>query len=106
MLTREQSDLIDRQQIRALKIVYGFNISSEQVMQKSGLEHLSVRRRDAVDRFAQKLTVNHRYMFPLRQESHVVPGCRTDILNSTPEPQGYITFFYMLGRLNQLALEQ
>ena len=44
ILTKTQSDELERQQNRALKIIYGFDKTSSQVLMESGLESLAVRR--------------------------------------------------------------
>lgn len=106
MLTAEQSDLLDKQQCRALKLIYGFDKSTDQVLTLSGLEPLSLRRRKAVDRFALKLVENPRFqhLFPLRppgqcrsRQSHkyLEYHARTERLYNSP-------IFYMRRRLNAL----
>ena len=106
MLTREQSDLIDRQQVRALKIVYGFDKSSRQVLEASGLETLSLRRRKAVDKFAIKLAESDRFgdLFPLRPDNlrtsrvsqkYLEVGTNRTRLYNSP-------VYYMRRRLNAL----
>ena len=110
MLTREQSETIDRQQIRALKIVFGFDKHTEYILSRSGLDPLSVRRSQAVDRFANKLVINPRYshLFPLRPETmrrsrhshrYLEEHARTSRLYNSP-------LFYMRRRLNELVNEQ
>ena len=90
MLTKEQSDLIDRQQIRALKIIYGFDKSSHLVHEMSGLENLSLRRGKAVDRFALKLADNpaFKHLFPLRPDNicllYTSPSPRDGLLSRMP----------------------
>ena len=71
MLSSEMSALIDKQQSRALGIIFGFDKSSDDLLALSGLEPLSVRRSDAVDRFALKMVANPRFtdLFPLRSDT-------------------------------------
>ena len=108
MLSQEQSDLIDKQQIRALKIVFGFNKTTSQVLTMSGLVPLSERRSGAVDRFALKLVENPRFghLFPLlppersrsRQSlKYLETHSRTQRLYNSP-------IFHMRRHLN--AMEQ
>ena len=106
ILTKEQSDLIDKQQIRALKIVFGFDKTSSQVLTMSGLVHLSERRSKAFDRFALKLVENPRFqhLFPLlppeqsrsRQSlKYLESHARTQRLYNSP-------IFQMRRRLNDM----
>ena len=106
MLTKEQTDLIDKQQSRALKIIFGFDKASNQVHEMSGLEKLSLRRSKAVDRFALKIVANPKFthLFPLRPEEqcrarqsrkYVEKHARTSRLYNRP-------VFYMRRRLNDL----
>ena len=106
MLTQESSDLIDRQQARALKIAYGFHLSSHQVQELSGLELLSLRRRKAVDRFALRLVDSPAFshLFPLRPDDrrrsrvshkYLEEHAKTSRLFNSP-------VFYMRRRLNAL----
>ena len=106
MLTQESSDLIDRQQVRALKIAYGFHLSSHKVQERSGLEALSLRRSKAVDRFALRLVDNPAFthLFPLRPDDmrrsrvshkYLEEHAKTSRLYNSP-------VFYMRRRLNAL----
>ena len=69
--TAEQTEMIDKQQIRALKLIYGFDKSTNQVLEMSGLETMALRRSKAVDRFALKLVASERFghLFPERPQS-------------------------------------
>ena len=106
MLSQEQSDLLDKQQVRALKIAYGFHLSSYQVQEMSGLETLSLRRSKAVDRFALRLVDNPAFvhLFPLRPDDrrrsrvshkYLEGHANTSRLFNSP-------VFYMRRRLNAL----
>ena len=68
-LTQNQSDEIERLQAISLKIAWGWHLSYEEVLQKSGLETLEKRRRTAFERFTMKAYANPRYRnkwFPRR----------------------------------------
>ena len=67
MLTGELVDRLERQQKTALKIIYGFGKSYEDLLSLSGIETLASRRKSAVDIFIQKLLNSERfnYLFPL-----------------------------------------
>ena len=106
MLTIDQSETIDRQQIRALKLIYGFDKSTDQVLELSGLDRLSLRRGKAVDRFALKLVNSDRFehLFPERPSAqcrsrgsrkYEEQNARTERLFNSP-------IFYMRRRLNEL----
>ena len=110
ILTKEQSDLLDKQQVRALKIVFGFDKSSSQVLTMSGLVPLSERRSKAVDRFALKLVESDRFqhLFPRLPEGrgrsrlslkYLESHARTQRLYNSP-------IFYMRRRLNALEHEK
>ena len=62
----EQIGLLERQQKRALQIIYGFNISYEDILAIRGLERLEERRKSACSNFAQKMLLSERFrtMFP------------------------------------------
>ena len=66
MLTCEQIDRLERQQKRVLKIIYGFNLSYNELLEKSNLPPLSVRREEACSSFAEKLVASERFnqLFP------------------------------------------
>ena len=66
MLTAEQIEMLERQQRRVLKIIFGFGLSYEELLEKSGLEPLTVRREEACMQFSQKLLNSERFggLFP------------------------------------------
>ena len=61
MLTSEQAENLERQQRRALKIIHGFEHSYEELLEKTGLERLSERRKQACDIFTNKLAESERF---------------------------------------------
>ena len=61
MLTEEMNLEIERVQKMALKIIYGFNLSYEKLLKKSGLSTLKTRRESAFLKFANTLANNQRY---------------------------------------------
>ena len=58
MLTSEQAERLERLQSKALKVIYGWNRSSVELMSLSGLESLRVRREKQFENFARKCAVN------------------------------------------------
>ena len=109
MLSREQSEIMERQQYRALKLIYGFHLTSAQALEASGLETLEARRQAAVDRFALKVADDPKFQqyFPLRPDSqrrsrvaqiYLEEHARTSRMFNNP-------FFYMRRRLNQIHRE-
>jgi hypothetical protein len=68
MMTAEQIEQIERLQAQSLKIVYGFDLSYQKVLELSGLERLDVRRSAAILKFARKsLEGNYSHWFPLNE---------------------------------------
>jgi hypothetical protein len=66
LMTAEQSEDIERLQAQSLKIIYGFDLSYRQVLEKSGLDTLQTRREKALSTFANKcLNGNYSHWFPL-----------------------------------------
>ena len=68
MLTQEMINKLERQQARALKIIYGFHHSYRKTLEMSGLPTLQDRRIILTDKFALKLAASekHKHLFPER----------------------------------------
>ena len=106
MMTQEQSKSIERQQSRALKVIFGFGHSYSDLLQKSGLKTLQERRVKLTDKFAMKLASSDRfsYLFPERPEEQ----CRARNGNKYVEMQSRTSrlynspIYYMRRRLNKL----
>ena len=107
MLTAEQAGVLEREQTRALKIIYGFHNSARSNLERSGIDTLERRRVDITDKFAQTLAVSDRfkYLFPLRPDSqrrsrhskkYVEEHAQTSRMYNSP-------LFYMRRRLNVLC---
>ena len=110
LLTRSQSDSLERLQRKVLKIIYGFDYSYDQCLSKSGLEMLSVRRTKLCEKFVLKTASNPRFRdwFPLnppvsyhlrRRKKYSERPTRTKRLRASP-----IYFYRRL--LNYLAEEE
>ena len=71
MLTRTQSDQLERQQQKILKIIYGWDESYDRALARAGIDDLLVRRNTLIERFALKLEGNDRFAswFPVQAES-------------------------------------
>ena len=54
LLTMAQSNRLEAIQAKAMKIIYGWTVSYETVIEKTGLERLALRRAEIVDKFASK----------------------------------------------------
>ena len=67
MLTAELTGLIEKQQTRALKNIYGNMYSQRRLLELSQLPTLEQRRIDACLRFAQKMSNNPRYQHHFRK---------------------------------------
>ena len=68
MLTAEQEDYIERQQVRALKNIYGNELSHNKLLELSGLPRLSDRRLEACQKFAKKMSNNPRFQHLFKQK--------------------------------------
>ena len=66
MLTGKLINDIERQQKRALRIIYGFDKNYNELREASGLETLEDRRKNAVAAFTEKLVASERFaaLFP------------------------------------------
>ena len=71
MMNRKQSSALERQQYRVLKIIYGFQHSSEKLLTMSELPTLAERREKLTENFARKRVASDsfKYLFPLRPDS-------------------------------------
>ena len=72
MLTAAQSEALERQQRKILKVIYGWDVSYELALARSGLDRLNARRCVLAERFAVKLAHNHWFSSWL-QRSIAVP---------------------------------
>ena len=61
MLTRKMSDLLERQQRKILKVIFGFDVSYSKALEKADIERLDVRRCTLRERFVLKLSSNDRF---------------------------------------------
>ena len=68
MLTHEQSELLERQQTKALQFIFGVGLSARVMRTKAGIETLKERRVSACKKFAKTTLENDRFRewFPLR----------------------------------------
>ena len=78
MLTIELENNLERQQRRALQIIYGFGISYSELLERTGLETLKVRRQKACLDFAVKLAESQRFaeLFPRTEYTEDMPTTR------------------------------
>ena len=69
MLIADLSEKLERQQKIALKIIYGFDNSYEQLLDLAGIKTLAFRREESTDNFARKLAESERFkaLFPLNE---------------------------------------
>ena len=95
MCIRDRSDKIERLQKIALKIIYGFSLTYEELLAKSGLHSLQYRRKEAFKKFAASLASSDRYgneWFPLKNTARSLRKekkyeefyARTDRLYNSP----------------------
>ena len=106
MLNKDQSDRIEKLQMKALKTIYGWNRSYSDLLAASGLETLENRRKKLVDNFAVKTSKNNRFShwFPSAHPTghntrstrpYLEEFSRTERLKNSP-------VYYMRRRLNDL----
>ena len=70
LLSKEQSDNLERLQKLALKIIIGFNYTYVELLEIAEIKSLEERRKEAFQKFAVTLTKNERYRswFPRIEE--------------------------------------
>ena len=104
LLSDEMDVRIERVQSQALKIIYGFDNSARRVLELSGLDYLSTRRKAALEKFAVKAEGGKfQHWFPKRDTErnlrrgkiYVEEMARCDRLKNTP-------VFAMRRKLNEL----
>ena len=61
LLTKSQSEALEKQQRKILKIIFGFDVSYRRALEKAGIDRLDVRRSSLRDRFVIKLEKNERF---------------------------------------------
>ena len=61
LLTTEQGAMIERLQKRVLKIIFGFELSYEELLEKADIKTLEERRMEAVEKFALKMSKSERF---------------------------------------------
>ena len=73
LLTEELDKKLEDLQKMALKLIYGFNISYDNLLQKAGISSLKARREAAFLNFTKSLLLNDRYVdwFPVTEDTHV-----------------------------------
>ena len=69
LLSKTLSDALERQQRKILKIIYGFDVSYNTALARSGLDRLDARRCTLRERFVMKLSRNPCFesWFPLNE---------------------------------------
>ena len=61
LLNETQKENLERMQRRALRIIYGWSKSYEELIEESGIETLERRRVKATEKFAKKIETNPRF---------------------------------------------
>ena len=69
MMNAEQSEKLERQQVNALRCIFGYGISAQKMRERAGVELLLVRRRAMAENFARKTVKSDRFKdwYPLRE---------------------------------------
>ena len=104
MLTEDQTSHIEKQQVRALKNIYGNDHSQRKLLELSNLPTLKQRREEACLRFAKKTAANDRFAHHFKQrrarpraeqeQVYVELNARTNRRKNSP-------FFYYRRILNE-----
>ena len=70
LITSSDSTEIERLQMQALKTIFGWRLSYRVLLEKSGLERLSIRREAAFNLLAKQMSESARYadLFPLNPD--------------------------------------
>ena len=106
LLTKDQSNRLEDLQARALKVIYGWNMSYRKILEISGQETLENRRKNTFDRFAQKTLKNPRYKdwFPLVHDSGHDTRNECTFLEEFAKTERYKNspVFLMRRRLNEM----
>ena len=71
LLTKDQSDRLERLQARALKTIYGWDLSYAKILEITGQQTLEERRKNNFDNFTIKTSKNPKYKswFPLLNDT-------------------------------------
>ena len=104
MLTRDQSSRLENLQARALRTIYGWDLSYSKARERAGIGTLEERREKITDEFAMKASRNNRLSrwFPTAEQTghdtrnsprYKEEYARTDRYRNSP-------IFYMRRRLN------
>ena len=62
MISKEQAKALESLQCRVLRVIYGFEVSMEECLEKSGLETLECRRLKRIRKFAVKAAVDENFL--------------------------------------------
>ena len=100
LLTAEQSELLERLQKRVLKIVYGFDLTYEELLNRSGLTTLNERRKTAFEKFTVKMASNSKF------SGRWFPRWENEFDLNLREEKKYIEFHARTQRLYNSQLYQ
>ena len=105
LLTKNQSDRLEKLQSRALKSIFGWNLKYEDLLEQTGQETLETRRKRSFDSFTMRAAKNPKYRdwFPLLpgtgHNTRKLEGfARTERLKNSP-------VYTMRRRLNEINRE-
>ena len=78
MLTCEMNENLERQQKRAMKVIFGFDLKYSEVLEMYKIKTLEQRREEACASFAKKLVASNRFknLFPLNDIQEEAPQLR------------------------------
>ena len=62
MLTASQLEILERQQKKILRVIYGWELSYQDALVRANIERLNLRRQGFVERFVLRLSKNPRFL--------------------------------------------
>ena len=102
MLTGEQVMQIERQQVHALKHIFGTNLSGRELRRLAGIKSLEERRADAALKFALKSRENPRFRDWFKERPQPTRGRRASVGYRKYEEKQYKTDRYKNSPQNHL----
>ena len=102
MLTQEQVNCLEQQQVQALKHIYGVGISASKLRHRANIKTLASRRKEAALRFAKKAESNPRFQHWFTRRPPGTRGRRSNTNYRIYEEEQFRTDRFMNSPLNYL----
>ena len=94
MMTETETEMLEKCQRKCLKIIFGFKLTYDELLEKSGLETLRARRKNLFEKFCIKASNNERFRRKWLPEQNYEDGAP-----SLRERKKYIEFWARTERL-------